>query len=203
MTLSTQEEPQPLGTQIAEPDIGRQTRQGQLQHPAHLRHLGHRRRAQRVRAELGRAYLDRPQRQGIGRMESAGLTVDRLGLDLDAGGDLVGPGEIRLRTHLYDRHRRDRGQVVRVKHPQQRVAELGEIVVEFMADAGVEVGKGLDQPLDMRVFDGIGADAQPRRDLRVGLGELRRQLADLVELIGIVGQQFLRHRWSLSPPPCR
>ncbi len=82
---------------------------------------------------------------------------------------------------------------MRIEHAEHGVADLGKVVVELQADAGVEVGERLDQPLDVRVFDRVGTKPQPAGDLRMRLGELGAETADEGQLAIVIGEQFVAH----------
>ena len=108
-----------------------------------------------------------------------------------------------VQHELDDGHGRNRRQVVRIEDAEHRVGEFGEVVVELVADAGVQKGEGLDQPFHVRVFGRVRRQPQPSGDLRVGLGEFRAQPAEKGQFAIVVGQQFVAHRavplTSISP----
>src|SRR5208282_6276318 len=79
---------------------------------------------------------------------------------------------------------------------------LGKIVVELVAQACIEIGKGLDEARDVRVLDRLRRKAQPAGDLRVRIGELGGEAPDVGELAIVVGQQLVRHWASWSWQSC-
>ena len=133
--------------------------------------------------------LERPQGDVLGGAEPAALALDLFRLELGVARHLVGLGHLRPHAELEDAHRRDRGEVVRIEHREQRLGQLGEIVVELEADARVEQRYALDQPCDMRVLDRVGADAQAARDLGIALREVAAFLAQELELGVVVVEQ--------------
>ena len=129
--------------------------------------------------ELAATQLERPERDGITGAEAARLAVDRIGFQrrLHAGScspSVKSPWP-RSSTNCATAIDGIGPLIVRIEHAQHGVGDFGEIVVELVARAGVEVGEGLDQPLDVRIFGRIGAQPQPAGDLRMRLGELGAQ----------------------------
>ena len=91
---------------------------------------------------------------------------------------------------------------MRVQDAEQGVGQFREVVLELGPGAGVEVGERLDEPLDVRVLAGVRAEAQASGDLRVGLGELGPEPADVGQLAVVERQQLVGHRpapGGLSP----
>ena len=107
--------------------------------------------------------------------EAAGGPVngDRLdfGAALDGGqsAELVGDG-----LELEDAGRGDGAQVVRPHQRHHRLEQLGDFVVEFLADAAGQKRDALEQPFDVGV--GLGR-FEHVRDGWIGRGELAAHLA--------------------------
>jgi hypothetical protein len=100
-------------------------------------------------------HLDGPQSDRITRPEAARRVVDRLRVESCARLDAMSAGQpplIWIEHKLDDRHRGDRGQVVGVKHSQERIGDLGKFVVDLVMDAGRQIGKRLDQAFNVRIF---------------------------------------------------
>ena len=83
-------------------------------------------------------------------------------------------------SNLRDHAGRHRRQIVRIEQAEQRIGQLGEFVVQPVMHAGGEERHAFEQARDMRIVHRVGREAQPAGDLRVGLGELRRQALDRV-----------------------
>ncbi|MNY09231.1 hypothetical protein D3C86_1421370 [compost metagenome] len=74
-----------------------------------------------------------------------------------------------------------RPQVVGPEHLQQRMGQLRQIVVDLHPQLGGEKGKALQQPLHVRV---AGLIAEKLRQLRVVLGKLTAEFAQIAQLFG-------------------
>ena len=101
---------------------------------------------------------------GVARAKLAGQVADRVRVQRAVPRNREAVGQLRaarVELELHDGHRRDRRQVVRIEHAEQRVGQLGELVVELVLDAAGEQGERLDQPLDVRVGAAVGLEQQP------------------------------------------
>jgi hypothetical protein len=145
---------------------------------------------------------DRPQRHRIGGAEQAGVARHCLGVHLEPRRQPVRGGQVGGAVEARDRHRRDRRQVVRVQDADQGIGQLGEVIVQLGADAGVEIGEGLDQPRHERIVRRLAAQPQPAGDRRVRGGELAGQTADIGQLALIMGEKLFSHGRASSPKSC-
>src|SRR5262249_51221117 len=102
-----------------------------------------------------------------------------------------------VQLELNNRHRRDRRLVMRVEHAQKGLRDLGELVVDLVADPRGQVRERLDQPLHVRVGAALRAEAEPAGDLGVLLREGGGQLADVGKFPVVERQQLGAH----SPTP--
>ena len=59
-----------------------------------------------------------------------------------------------------------------VEDTEHALGDFRELIVQLVANAGVEVGERLDQPRDVRVLAGVGAETQAAGDLRMSGGKL-------------------------------
>ena len=191
-----QEHPQPIQLEFAEGHLRCQAAQFQLQHG---RGLGAAQRGgggERPSLHARSADLNRPDRDRIRGAETARFPLDRIGLQARIGRQLVAGGELSLAAvehELHHRHARNRTLVVRVQHAQHRIRDLGEVVFQLVAGAGVEIRKGLDQAGDVRIFAGVAREPQPTGDLGMSLGKLGSHFADEGQLAIVVRKQFLAH----------
>ena len=107
------------------------------------------------------------------------LAVHRLGLDRQPGRQAHRDRQLRLRSANCAIDAEGNGrEIMRIKHAEQRVGQLGEFVVEPVVHAGGEKRHAFQQPRDMRIVDAFRRQPQPAGDLRVRLGKLGRQPAD-------------------------
>ena len=58
----------------------------------------------------------------------------------------------RIEVELDDRHRRNGPQVMRIKDIEQRLGELGELIIDFEVDAGGEKSKAFEHALDVGIL---------------------------------------------------
>src|SRR5690606_33164356 len=93
---------------------------------------------------------------------------------------------------------RQRPQVMRVHHLQQRLGEFRVVVLDLLVGARAEQRERLDQALDVRVLAAIARQQQAPGDLRVALGELLAITTQEAELALVVGQQVFHFRCSSS-----
>jgi hypothetical protein len=77
---------------------------------------------------------------------------------------------------------------MRIQHPQQRIRQFGELVIQPVMHAGGEKRHAIQQPRHMRIVHATGRQAQPPGDLRIGLGELGRQPVDRGQLAVVIGK---------------
>ena len=101
--------------------------------------------------------------------------MDRFALQLREARDFLPRGDLdlfRVETELNDRHRWNRCLIMWIKDIKHRRRELWEFVVELVANPRGEVGEGFDKPLDVGIFDRVGAEAESFRDFRVVCREL-------------------------------
>ena len=77
---------------------------------------------------------------------------------------------------------------MRIQHPEQRVGQFGELVVQPVMHAGGEKRHAIEQPRDVRIVDAAGRKPQPAGDLRIGLGELGRQPVDRGQFAIVIGK---------------
>ena len=115
-----------------------------------------------IRDQAGRLDGDRPERDRIRRLELTADAVDcNERLELCAPGDRLpgnGLGRVGRARELDDRHRRDRPQVMREDHREQRIGDLGILIVELLANPCREEGERLDEPLDVGILAPVGCE---------------------------------------------
>ncbi len=75
---------------------------------------------------------------------------------------------------------------MRVEYVEKCLGDLGQFVVEFVADTSRQVGKSLDHPLNMRILDLVLVELQTSRDLRVFAGKLRTHTAQKYEFTLVI-----------------
>src|SRR2546423_15059233 len=85
---------------------------------------------------------------------------------------------------------------MRVDNLEDRLADLGKLVVDLEMHARGEKGERLDESLDVWILALVRFEQQPPSDLGVTLGELRAHTTDVGELALVVVQQLLTHRAS-------
>jgi hypothetical protein len=83
---------------------------------------------------------------------------------------------------------------MRVEDPEQRVGDLGKLVVEPVVHAGGEEGETFEQPSDVRIVDAIRRQPQPPGDLRMRDRKLGGKSPDRIQLAVVVREQGIRHR---------
>ena len=155
--------------------------------------------------EPGRPDLQRPEANGIPRPEPARRSSHRARGERGPLGDRVPRLQVdlaRVEDELDDRHRRDRRQEVRVEDVEERLRDLGVLVVDLEPDPARQEGERLDEPLDVRVVALVGLEGEPPGDLRVGLRELRPQPADEAQLALVVAEELVAHQspFTLNSP---
>src|SRR5438876_2316861 len=120
------------------------------------------------RFERRRFDLERKQIYVKRRLKLTRCSVDRPGIQLGSRRKPLSGRQLvvwRTERELGDRHRRDRGEVMRVKHIQKSFGDLGQFIVELEPYPPGKKRKRLDHPLDMRIFDLFLVKQQPGRDL--------------------------------------
>src|SRR5262249_54753960 len=118
------------------------------------------------------------------RVELTALLDQEAFRELSAGG---------VHLELHDGERGDRGEVVRVEDAEQRLGQLGGLVVELVVQAAGEQGEGLEHALDLRVGAAVGLQQQAARGPRVLAGELQGELPDEKQLALVVGEEGFAH----------
>jgi hypothetical protein len=93
--------------------------------------------------------------------------------------------------------------VERVEHLEQRLAQLGEVVVEAAVQARVEERHALEQALHVRVVALARLELQARRDLRVARAELGAEPPEVGELLLVVVQQVVARPAGAHAPASR
>ena len=206
LRLAFQVESQPVRRQGGKRQVPGKALQLQVEDPDGTRRKRRRRRGKRPPDQFDVGQFQRPQPDRITGPEAAGLPVHRIGFQHRVTGNVIAVQQLALRSFqdkLNDGQGGDRRQVMRIQHPQHRVGQFGEVVVQLVACAGIQVRAGFDQPFDVRVFGRVRRQPQPGRDLRVRLGEFRAQSPQKRQLAIVVRQQFVVHRalplTSISP----
>jgi hypothetical protein len=80
-----------------------------------------------------------------------------------------------------------------IEHPEERVRDLRELVVDLKVNPRREQCKGLDEAFDMGIFTFIGFEEQPTRHLGIRLGEFLPQLSEDRQFPLVVFEQRLLH----------
>jgi hypothetical protein len=88
---------------------------------------------------------------------------------------------------------------VRIKDVEDRLRQFREIVVQLAPNPRRQEREGLNQALNMRILNGILAQAQAARDLRMFIRKLRGQAADVGQFPMVEGKQVVNHRYRLQP----
>ena len=83
-----------------------------------------------------------------------------------------------IQLELHDRHRRNRRQIVRIEHAQERVRQLGEFVVDLVAYAPSQQSERFNEPFDVRIGAFIVLKLQTARRAGIALGKIARHLPD-------------------------
>ncbi|KAG1080784.1 hypothetical protein G6F40_015740 [Rhizopus arrhizus] len=73
--------------------------------------------------------------------------------------------------------RRERPQIVRVHHLEQRLGEFGVVVVQLLVDAGAQQCERFDHAFDVRILAGLARQPETGGDLRIPFGEVARRTA--------------------------
>ena len=87
---------------------------------------------------------------------------------------------------------------MRVQQLQQRLGDLGKLVVDLVLNAPGKQGKCLDQALDVRISATIFFQLQPARDLGIPLRKLGAHLANELQLTLVIGVKLFH-----GQPPLR
>ena len=82
---------------------------------------------------------------------------------------------------------------MRVQHAQQRIGDLGELVIQPLVGTGGEERHPFHQPGHVRVLDTVRTYPQPACDVRVGFGEFRAEAAERIQFVVVIGQQAIGH----------
>src|SRR6185437_15609555 len=88
----------------------------------------------------------------------------------------------------------NRPDVVRIHYAQERIADLGKVVVDLEVRPCRQQRERFDEPFDMRVLALGRLELQPAGDLRIGPRELGAHLPQKGQLALIVVQQIITHR---------
>ncbi len=78
---------------------------------------------------------------------------------------------------------------MRIDNLEQRLREARKLRVDLQLHPGRQERGAFKQPLDVRICDLEGVHAEPTRDLRKLLGELRAHLAEMSQLALVVLQE--------------
>src|SRR5262249_15606340 len=86
--------------------------------------------------------------------------------------------------------------IVRIENAEKRFGNFRKFVVDFKMDSGGQKGERLHEAFDVRIFALAlcGIQLQTAGDLRILGGELRSQLAEVIQLIRVVDQEIVTHR---------
>ena len=103
--------------------------------------------------------------------------------DLKAFGQLTAGG---VEFELNDRHRRNRRQIMRIKHAEERVRKLRKFVIEFVVDPSRQQSKRLDHSLDVRIATAGRLEQQASCRGGIPLGKFLRKLTDEDQLAFVI-----------------
>ena len=129
--------------------------------------------------------------------EEAGGPLDGNRRQGCARGNRRGLPERGLRGEGNRRRGRDRSEIVRPDDPDQVLDDLGEVVVELLAQQGGLEGNALQQALHVRVRHG---PAQHGGQGRVGLREVRAEFPELIHLLLKITVEHLCDPPSMRQP---
>ena len=135
-----------------------------------------------VMPEPGRRDLDGPERDGIACLEPTGIASRGLRRDLDPGGNGLSAGGstgVGTAEQLDDRHRGDGAKAMGVQGFQERLGDLGKLVVDLAADPTGEEREAFEEALDVGVFALRRVELEPAGDLGVVARELGSDLAEV------------------------
>jgi hypothetical protein len=95
--------------------------------------------------------------------------------------------------HFDDGHGGEGPDVVGVEDAEQSLGDFGELVVDFEVDAGGEEGEGFEEALDVGIVAFVGFEDEAAGDFGVFLGEFGAKLAEVVEFVFVVEEEFVTH----------
>ena len=135
-------------------------------------------------------HFQRPQGHRVARAIPARQVADRrrhqaaLWLDQVAFHEFAAAGG---RIELHNGHGRHGRQVVRVEDAEQRVGQLGELVVELVLDTSREQSEGFNKSLDVGIGAALRLQLQPPGGAGVFFGKLLGQLANELQFALVIG----------------
>ena len=80
-----------------------------------------------------------------------------------------------------------------IQHPEQRIGNLGKLIIDLEVDPRGKKCEGLDETFDVRVLAFVGFEQEPASHLGIGLSEFLTQLPEDRELPLVVFEQRLLH----------
>jgi hypothetical protein len=107
-----------------------------------------------------------------------------------------------LRDEFENGERRDHAQVVRPQHAHEALCQLGQLVVELVAQAPHQEGEAFKEPFNMRITFAHAVHVQFTRAIGECLRELLAGFAQVAHFCLVVAQDLVISGWLCHVSEC-